>query len=75
MAPLVTLVSAEFCLEEGCYQFRIEDDYEDGICCDYGEGSWTILDPNGMVVGHWGTIHGCRQPAVLCRRIVGTASA
>ena len=48
------LVSAEFCLEEGCYQFRIEDDYEDGICCDYGEGSWTIVDPNGMVVGTGG---------------------
>ena len=48
------LVSAEFCLEEGCYQFRIEDDYEDGICCDYGEGSWTILDPNSMVVGTGG---------------------
>lgn len=48
------LVSVEFCLEEGCYQFRIEDDYEDGICCDYGEGSWTILDPNGMVVGTGG---------------------
>ena len=48
------LVSAEFCLEEGCYQFRIEDDYEDGICCDYGEGSWTLLDPNGTVVGTGG---------------------
>ena len=48
------LIFAEFCLEEGCYQFRIEDDYEDGICCDYGEGSWTISDPNGMVVGSGG---------------------
>ena len=49
-----TLISAEFCLEEGCYQFRIEDEYDDGICCDFGEGSWTLLDPNGVVVGTGG---------------------
>ena len=48
------LVSAQFCLEEGCYQFRIEDEYDDGICCDYGEGSWTLFDPNGDVVGTGG---------------------
>lgn len=48
------VVAAEFCLEEGCYQFRIEDEYEDGICCSFGEGSWTILDQNGVVVGTGG---------------------
>ena len=48
------VISLEFCLEEGCYQFRIEDDYEDGICCGYGEGSWSISDPNGDIVGSGG---------------------
>ena len=43
------LVSAEFCLEEGCYQFGLRTTTK--ICCDYGEGSWTIVDPNGMAVG------------------------
>lgn len=36
------LVIEEFCLPEGCFVFTIYDEYEDGICCDYGEGSYTI---------------------------------
>ena len=39
-----------FCLEEGCYIFRIFDDYEDGICCEYGEGSWSLMDIAGDMV-------------------------
>ena len=48
------VVSTNFCLEQGCYLFRITDSYGDGMCCDYGEGSWTITDPNGLVVGSGG---------------------
>ena len=48
------VVSTNFCLEQGCYLFRIADSYGDGMCCDYGEGSWTITDPNGLVVGSGG---------------------
>ena len=44
-----TEIVESFCLEEGCYQFRIEDSYEDGICCEYGNGSWTITNPDGEV--------------------------
>jgi hypothetical protein len=47
-------VVVDFCLEEGCYIFRIEDSYEDGICCDWGQGSWAITDPNGEVVSSGG---------------------
>ena len=44
----------DLCLEDGCYIFRIEDSYGDGICCDYGEGSWTILGPQGEVISTGG---------------------
>tara|TARA_B110000093_G_scaffold64370_1_gene69942 strand:+ start:1 stop:1215 length:1215 start_codon:yes stop_codon:yes gene_type:complete len=37
-----SLVIEEFCLPEGCFVFTIYDEYEDGICCVYGEGSYTI---------------------------------
>ena len=36
-----------FCLEDGCYFFAIYDDYGDGICCDWGEGSYSLSDANG----------------------------
>lgn len=36
-----TLVITE-CLAAGCYDFTINDAYGDGICCSYGNGSYTI---------------------------------
>ena len=54
-------VIVDFCLEEGCYAFRITDSYEDGLCCGYGEGSWTITDPNDEVVGTGGEFGASEQ--------------
>lgn len=59
------VVVEEFCLEEVCYQFRIADSYEDGMCCDFGEGSWTLTDPNGEVVGTGGAF-GASQQIQFC---------
>lgn len=36
------LVSVPFCLTNGCYTFTINDALADGICCDAGEGSYSI---------------------------------
>ena len=55
------VVVEEFCLEEVCYLFRIEDSYQDGICCDFGEGSWTLTDPNGDVVDSGGAFGAADQ--------------
>lgn len=44
------VVSIPMCLEDGCYILEVEDEYGDGMCCDYGEGSFTVLDPQGDVV-------------------------
>jgi hypothetical protein len=41
------------CVETGCYDFTINDSYGDGICCDYGTGSYS-LKLNGNVVGSGG---------------------
>lgn len=38
------------CLPEGCYTFRIEDEHEDGLCCNYGEGSYAVRDAQGQVL-------------------------
>ncbi len=36
-----TVVITE-CLADGCYDFTILDSYGDGICCGYGNGSYTV---------------------------------
>ena len=43
----------EVCLPDGCYYFEISDEYGDGICCSYGDGSYQVVDANGepMVSG------------------------
>lgn len=33
-----------------CYTFRIIDSFGDGICCSYGNGSYTITDANGTII-------------------------
>jgi hypothetical protein len=39
--------TANLTLADGCHQFIINDTYGDGICCDYGTGSYTIMS-NGV---------------------------
>ncbi len=44
-----TLITEEVCLGNGCYDFTIYDDYGDGICCGYGNGSYEVNDGMGTV--------------------------
>lgn len=30
------------CLADGCYSFKMKDSYGDGMCCSYGNGSYTL---------------------------------
>ncbi|QHI37365.1 PII-type proteinase [Kordia antarctica] len=39
-----TLNIAVGCLDDGCYDFTITDAYGDGICCSYGNGSFTLTN-------------------------------
>ena len=49
-----TTVTDEVCLFTGCYDFVINDSYGDGICCDFGNGSYTLTDENGNVLATGG---------------------
>ena len=42
--------STTTCLIEGCYDFTIFDAYGDGICCNYGNGSYEVVDANNTVL-------------------------
>jgi hypothetical protein len=37
-----------------CLTFKIEDSYGDGMCCNYGNGSYTITDGNGTIIATGG---------------------
>ncbi len=39
-------VQVDFCLTNGCYLFTINDAFGDGICCEEGDGSYTIHAPD-----------------------------
>ncbi len=37
------------CLPAGCYDFTIFDSYGDGICCSYGNGSYSVSSSSGTL--------------------------
>ena len=39
----------------GCYTFALTDDYGDGICCTYGNGSYTLRDGSGNTIASGAT--------------------
>ncbi|MEL7251529.1 MAG: M12 family metallo-peptidase [Bacteroidota bacterium] len=53
-----TLVLDTLCLPEGCYNFQINDAYNDGICCAYGNGSYTLLDAEQQLIAQGGEFPG-----------------
>ncbi len=42
-------ISEDLCLPDGCYTFTITDAYGDGICCSYGNGSYSVTDASGVL--------------------------
>ena len=44
------LIEEDMCLANGCYTITVFDSYEDGICCEYGEGNWALYDGQGDVI-------------------------
>lgn len=47
-------VEKKVCLPYGCYRLRILDKIGDGICCNYGSGSFKLLDANNIVIAQGG---------------------
>lgn len=48
-------IQETFCLPEGCYTFTISDSYDDGICCEHGNGSFTLTDADGQTLASGGS--------------------
>lgn len=43
-------LNLDVCLPNGCYDFTISDVYGDGICCSYGNGSYSVSDNGSTLV-------------------------
>ena len=42
------------CFDDGQYTFTIYDSYGDGICCEFGDGSYTLEDESGVEIASGG---------------------
>jgi len=60
-----------YCLGEGCYRFTILDSENDGICCSYGNGSYSLTDASGTVVASGGNFN-AEESTEFCITSVGT---
>lgn len=54
------MIAQNICLDtSACYTITVTDAFGDGICCLYGEGDFSIVDPDGNVIimndGQYGT--------------------
>ena len=65
-----TTYTETFSLAAGCYTFTINDSYGDGICCSYGNGSYS-LDEGSTNLGSGGSF-GSSESVNFC--VSGTAS-
>jgi len=45
-----TVITQAMCLGNGCYTFKIFDSWGDGMCCQWGQGSYSVLDNNGATL-------------------------
>ena len=48
-AGLTGTVETTYCLPDGCYDLTVNDSFGDGICCGYGNGSYTLTVAGSVV--------------------------
>ena len=58
-------ITVSECIPVGCYEFTINDDYGDGICCSYGSGSYEITNSKGDVLASGGSF-GSSETKQVC---------
>ena len=63
--PDGSTLTETFCLPDGCYDYNIFDTYGDGICCAYGNGSYSVTDASGNVLASGGSF-GASETTNFC---------
>ncbi|WP_462248274.1 CARDB domain-containing protein [Ekhidna sp.] len=50
-ADQFSTITEYLCLDpDACYEFEIFDSFDDGICCSFGEGSYSLEDSEGNII-------------------------
>jgi len=62
--PDGSTIAIEACLADGCYDFTINDTYGDGICCSYGNGSYTVSNDGTTLAS--GASFGSSETTNIC---------
>ncbi|MEO1626293.1 MAG: T9SS type A sorting domain-containing protein [Bacteroidota bacterium] len=61
------------CLPNACYDFTIFDSYGDGICCAYGNGSYSVVDENGNTLASGGVFQ-FQETTNFCLGVTATCT-
>lgn len=64
--PDGSTVVENICLPDGCFDFVINDAYGDGICCNYGSGSYVLRDDNDNSILASGGSFGSSETTNFC---------
>jgi hypothetical protein len=49
------IINTDVCVAPGCYEFTIYDEYGDGLCCDWGTGSYSVISATGETLAEGAT--------------------
>lgn len=58
-------VGADVCLASACFTFTMYDSFGDGMCCFYGDGSYSVADANGVTLAA-GSSFGASESTDFC---------
>ena len=62
-----TTYEIPMCLaSDGCFDFEIEDSWGDGICCEYGDGSYEVVNSEGMLIYESDGQYGNGETVEIC---------
>lgn len=58
---------------EGCYTFTILDSNNDGICCEFGNGSYSLATPTGTTIANGADYGGIDETKVILGRALSVS--
>ena len=70
-----TFIEAFGVVPDNCYEFEIFDSYGDGICCEFGDGFYSLTADNGDIVIDGGEFEGSEITEISIGEELSTSDA
>jgi regulation of enolase protein 1 (concanavalin A-like superfamily) len=58
-------LTEDICLPDGCYDLNVFDSFDDGMCCSFGNGGYTLFDVDDNVLASGGEF-GASETTSFC---------